>query len=164
MGCASSTEAAPPPPPPPKKPAAPPTKPAAEPTPTPKPAAEPTPAPKPAAEPTPAPKPAAEPTPAPAGPQLAIQIKYDIDQAEWQAMFDAHATNTEHPSFQGFKLPASRDQFVDESKTMVYHEVGAMKSSLIDCSGVDLMKMGALMGGPSFAALNHCPSMFFGVP
>ncbi|XRB12885.1 hypothetical protein RI054_05g27210 [Pseudoscourfieldia marina] len=165
MGCASSTEAAPPPPPPPKKPAAPPTKPAAEPTPptkpaaeptpTPKPAAEPTPAPKPAAEPTPAPKPAAEPTPAPAGPQLAIQIKYDIDQAEWQAMFDAHATNTEHPSFQGFKLPASRGQFVDESKTMVYHEVGAMKSSLIDCSGVDLMKMGALMGGPSFAALNH---------
>ena len=79
-----------------------------------------------------------------------------IEWSEWEKIFLEHGTSAKFSNKYGsYEAPIARSEAMDESKTRYYRKVGeeTTTSFKVACYGVDMAKMGEMMGSPTFESM-----------
>jgi hypothetical protein len=79
-----------------------------------------------------------------------------IEWSEWEKIFVEHGTSAKFSNKYGsYEAPIARSEAMDESKTRYYRKVGeeTTTSFKVACYGVDMAKMGEMMGSPTFESM-----------
>lgn len=79
-----------------------------------------------------------------------------IDFAEWEKLFKEHGASAKFSNKYGsYEASLPRSEVCDESKTKYFRKVGddSTTSFKAVCFGVDMAKMGEMMGSPAFESM-----------